>query len=58
MKEFNVVWNGQKGRPSAPQQTLKSVVFLQFVNFIAANQQPVFILSMIIGFSNKYEAQD
>ena len=57
MKEFNVVEMGKKGRPSAPQQTLKSVVFLQFVD-IAANQQPVFILSMIKGFSDKYEAKD
>ena len=70
MKEFNVIEIGKKSRLSARQQTLKSLVFLQLVN-IAANQQPVFILSMIIlessnkilsmiilGSSNKYETKD
>ena len=57
MKEFNVIDMGREGWLSAPQQTLKSLVFLQLVD-IAANQQRVFILSMIIGSSNKYETKD
>ena len=36
---------------------LKFLVFLQLVDF-AANQQSVFILSMIIGSYNKYETMD
>ena len=57
MKEFNVIEMGQKSRLSAPQQTLKSLVFLQLVD-VAANQQPVFILSMSIVSSNKYETKN
>ena len=57
MKEFNVIENGQKGQICAPQQTLKSVVFLQLVG-IASYQQPVFIFPMIIGSSNNYETKD
>ena len=39
------------------KSTLKSLVFLQLVD-IAANQQPVCILSMQIGSSNNYETVD
>ena len=46
-----------KGRLSAQQPTLKSLVFLQLAD-IAANQQPVCILSMLIGSSINYETKD
>ena len=51
MKEFNIIEMGKKVDLVPKSKTLISLVFLQLVD-IAANQQPVFILSMIIGSSN------
>ena len=50
MKEFNVIKMFKK-------VDLKSLVFLQLVD-IAANQQPVCMLSIKIGSSNNYETKD
>ena len=57
MKEFNIIEMGIKVDFSTSHQTLKSLVSLQLVD-IAATQQLVFFLSMIIGSSNKYETKD